>query len=92
LREVIISDYTRFHAVMAVEGAIVVVILIVLSVRLWQRFTRTDRTERRTRQLLAAYGVFIPLLSLALTVVVVASTTTVADPLPGLEGLFAGSW
>jgi hypothetical protein len=90
--EVIISGYTRFHAVMAVEGAIVVVMLIVLTVQLWRRFTRTDRTERRARQLLAAYGVFIPLLSLALTVVVVANTTTVADPLPGLEGLFAGSW
>jgi hypothetical protein len=90
--EVVISDYARFHAVMAVEGAIVVGMLIALAVRLWRRFTSTDRTERRTRQLLAAYGVFIPLLSLAMTVVVVANTTTAADPLPGLEGLFAGSW
>jgi len=90
--EVIISDYVRFHAVLAVEGAIVVVMLIVLTVRLWRRFTRTDRAERRTRQLLAAYGGFIPLLSLALTVVVVANITTVADPLPGLEGFFAGGW
>ncbi len=63
-----------------------------LTVLLWQRFTRTDRTQRRTRQLLAAYGAFGALLSLAMTVVVVANATTAADPLPGLEGLFAGTW
>jgi RsiW-degrading membrane proteinase PrsW (M82 family) len=77
---------------MAAQGAIVVAVLIVLTVLLWRRFTRTDRAEGRTRKLLVAYGVFTPLLSLALAVVAVANTTTTAHPLPGLEGLFAGGW
>jgi hypothetical protein len=90
--EMIRSDYVKFHAVMAVEGTIVVIALVVLSVFLWRGFTRTDRTERRSRRLLAAYGVFIPVLALALAVIVVANATTAAHPLPGLESFFAGGW
>ncbi|MFI5692608.1 hypothetical protein ACIA58_12270 [Kribbella sp. NPDC051586] len=89
---VITDDYVKFHAVMAVEGSIVVLVLVVLSVGLWRGFMRTDRAERRTRRLLAAYGVFVPLLALALAVVVVANATTAAHPLPGLEGFFASGW
>ena len=88
----VMSEYVRYHAVMAVEGTVVVVVLIALTVLLWRGFSRTDRGERRTRRLLASYGVFTPLLSLALTLVVVANATTTAHPLPGLEGLFAGGW
>jgi hypothetical protein len=86
------SDYVKFHAVMAVEGTIVVILLVVLTVLLWRGFTRTDRAGRRSRRLLAAYGVFIPLLAMALAVIVVANATTAAHPLPGLEGFFAGGW
>jgi hypothetical protein len=86
---VINGDYVLFHAVMAVEGTIVVVALVVLSVLLWRRFTRA---EGRTRRVLAGYGAFVPLLSLALAVIVVANATTAAHPLPGLEGFFAGGW
>jgi hypothetical protein len=89
----IMDEYVRYHAVVAIEGAIAVVALIAVSVLLWRRlFTRTSRTDRRARRLLASYGVFTPLLSLALAVVVVGNVTTTAHPLPGLEGLFAGGW
>jgi hypothetical protein len=90
--EPIVSDYVKFHAVMAVEGSIVVIALIALTVPLWRKFTSTDRAERRTRRLLAAYGVFVPLFSVALAVVVVANAATAAHPMPGLEGFFAGGW
>jgi hypothetical protein len=90
--QVITSEYVRFHAVMAVEGTVVVVALVLLSVGLWRRFAGTARAERRTRRVLAAYGVFIPLLAVALAVVVAANATTAANPLPGLEDFFAGGW
>jgi hypothetical protein len=89
---VITDDYVKFHAVMAVEGTIVVIVLVVVSVLLWRGFRRTDRAERRSRRLQAAYGVFVPLLALALAVIVLANATTAAHPLPGLEGFFAGGW
>ncbi|GAA3150823.1 hypothetical protein GCM10010530_82590 [Kribbella aluminosa] len=87
--DVITGDYVLFHAVMAVEGAIVIAGLVVLAVLLWRWFIKA---EGRTRRVLAGYGVFVPVLSLALAVVVVANTTTAAHPLPGLEGFFAGGW
>lgn len=90
--EAITSDYIRFHAVMAVEGTVVVVVLLALSVLLWRRFAKTDRSERRARRLVAAYAVFTPLLTLALALVVVGNATTAAHPLPGLDGFLAGGW
>lgn len=87
--DMITSDYVLFHAVMAVEGAIVVAGLVVLAVLLWRWFSRA---EGRARRVLAGYGAFVPVLALALAVVVVANTTTAAHPLPGLEGFFAGGW
>jgi hypothetical protein len=88
----IMSEYVRYHAAMAVEGAIVVLVLAALTVMLWRRFAGTDRTQRRVRHVLAGYGVFTPLLLLGSTLLVVANSTTTAHPLPGLEGLFAGGW
>ena len=87
--EVITDDYVLFHAVMAVEGTIVVAALAVLAVLLWRRFARADG---RTRRVLAGYGVLVPLLSLALAVVVAANAMTAAHPRPGLEGFSAGGW
>jgi hypothetical protein len=90
--QVITRDYVRFHVVMAVEGAIVVVVLVVVSVLLWRQFVRTDHSHRRARKLLASYGVFTPLLLLTLSTVVAANAMTAAHPLPGLKGFFAGGW
>jgi hypothetical protein len=90
--QAITSDYVRFHAVMAIEGAVVVVVLIALSVLLWRQFTRTDRAGRRARYVLAGYGVFTPLLTLTLAVVVAANAATAAHPVPGLKGFLAGGW
>jgi hypothetical protein len=89
--DMITSDYVKFHAVMAVEGSIVVVVLAGLTVLLWRRFTRASG-QRRARQVLAAYGVFTPLLAATLLVVVLANAATAANPQPGLEGFLAGGW
>jgi hypothetical protein len=88
--EAITSDYVKFHAVMAVEGTIVVLALAAVTVLLWRWFRQSS--SRRTRQVLAAYGVFTPLLTLTLAVIVVANATTAAHPQPGLEGFLAGGW
>jgi hypothetical protein len=87
--DVINSDYVRFHAVLAVEGSIVVLVLVALTVLLWRRFAVASG---RARYVLGAYGVFTPLLTLALIVIVIANATTAAHPQPGLEGFFAGGW
>jgi hypothetical protein len=89
--DMVTSDYVKFHAVMAVEGSIVVVVLIALTVLLWRKFGRASG-QQRTRRVLGAYGIFTPLLTLALAAVVIANATTAAHPHPGLVGFFAGGW
>jgi hypothetical protein len=86
----ITSEYVKFHAVMALEGTIVVAVLIDLTVLVWRGFARAY--GRRPRRLLAEYGVFTPLVAVALGVVVVANAMTAAHPAPGLEGFLAGGW
>ncbi len=90
--EVMISDFSRFHAAMAVIGAIAAVVLIGMSVVFWKRFARTGSSDRRTRRVLAAFGALSALSSLAVIVVAVANTATAADPAPALLAFFEGGW
>ncbi|WP_329072044.1 hypothetical protein [Streptomyces sp. NBC_01429] len=90
---VMISDFSRYHVVLAVLAAIAAVVLIGLSVLLWKRFARTGAgSDRRTRRVVGSFGVLSALLSLALIVVAVANTTSAADPAPALLSLFEGGW
>ena len=90
--EVMISDFTRYHVAMAVEAAIVAVVLIGMSVVLWKRFATTGSPERRTRRVLASFGALSALVSLIVIFVAVANTTTAADPTPALLAFFDGGW
>jgi hypothetical protein len=88
--DVMISDFSRYHAALAVVAAIAAVVLIGMSVVLWKRFARTGSSERRTRRVLGSFGVFSALLSLAMIVIAVANTITAADPAPALLAFFDG--
>ncbi|GIH12998.1 hypothetical protein [Rugosimonospora africana] len=90
---VMINDFTRYHVVMAVLAAMVVVVLIGTSVALWwRRFVRTTSSDRRTRRVWGSFGAFSVLLVLVVIVVGVANATTAADPAPALLALFNGGW
>lgn len=90
--EVIISDYARYHVVMAVITGILAAVFIGVSVVLWKSFARTESSGRRTRRLLGSFGVASPLLALAMIIVAVANTTTAVHPVPPLLAFFHGSW
>ncbi|MEV0342509.1 hypothetical protein AB0H49_26115 [Nocardia sp. NPDC050713] len=87
---VMISDFSLYHVAMAVIAAVVAIVLLGLSVVAWKRFPRSADT--RARRVLGSFGVLAALSSLASIVVVVANTTTVADPGPALLALFDGGW
>lgn len=90
--EVLISDFSRYHVAMAVIATIVTVLLIGLSVALWKGFARTCSSDGRTRRLLASFGVLSVLLSMAVITLIVANTTTAADPTPALLAAVEGGW
>jgi hypothetical protein len=88
--EMMISDNTRYHAVLAVMTAILMVAFIGLSVMLWKRFAGTDSADRRERRVLGSYGALAPLFSLLMIVLAVANVTNATDPVQGLIGFFGG--
>ncbi|MEU9336426.1 hypothetical protein AB0D49_25120 [Streptomyces sp. NPDC048290] len=90
--EVMISDFARYHIAMAVLASIVTVVLIGVSVLLWQRFAGTDPSDRRTRRVWAGFAVLSGVLSLPVLVVAVANISTSADPAPALLAFFEGGW
>ncbi|WP_199742987.1 hypothetical protein [Nocardia stercoris] len=90
--DVMITDFSRYHVAMAVVAAMVAIVLVVVSVVFWKGFADTVKSDRRTRCVLASFGVLSALLSLIAIAVVVANTTNAADPAPGLSALFDGGW
>ena len=88
--DVMVRDFSRFHAVMAVIAAVVAVVLISMSVVSWTMF-RTRSPDRRARRLWGSFGVVSALLSLVVLVIGVANTTTAVDPVPALAAFFQGS-
>jgi hypothetical protein len=79
--QVMIDDFARYHAAMAVVATAVAAVLVVTGVALWRRSSRTR-----------AFGVLSLSLSLLVIVVAVANTGTAADPGPALLAFFEGGW
>ncbi|WP_329556693.1 hypothetical protein [Streptomyces sp. NBC_00696] len=90
--QVMVDDFGRYHAVLAVMASVVAVVLAGLSVTAWRRFAATDRADGRTRRTMGWFGVLSALVALAFIVVAVANTGTAADPAPALLGFYEGGW
>ena len=90
--DAMVSDFGRYHVAMAVISAVVVVALLSLGVVFWRGFARVGSADRRTRRVLAGFGVFSVLSALIVVVVFIANTGTAMDPAPALLGLFNGAF
>ncbi|MFG1783873.1 hypothetical protein ACGFIU_15670 [Rhodococcus oryzae] len=90
--DVMISDFSRYHAVMAVIAAMVAAVLIGLSVVLWKWCASTESSARGTRRMLGSFAVLSAAVSLGMIVVGLANTTTAADPTPALLAFFDGGF
>ncbi|MBP1161603.1 hypothetical protein [Rhodococcus sp. PvR099] len=90
--DVMISDFSRYHAVMAVIAAMVAAVLVGLSVVLWKWFASTESSARETRRMLGSCAVLSAVVSLGMIVVGLANTTTAADPTPALLAFFDGGF
>jgi hypothetical protein len=90
--DAMVGDFGRYHAVMAVIAAVVVVALLGLSVMFWRGFARAASTDRRTRRVLAYFGALTVASVLMVATVLVANAGVAADPAPALLGLFNGGF
>ncbi|MGW3247287.1 hypothetical protein [Streptomyces sp. NPDC001070] len=90
--EVMVSDFSLYHAVTAVTATMVAVVLIGMSVVSWRRFARTGASDRRNRRVFRSFGLLWALLSLPFIVLAVANVSVAADPAPALLAFFKGGW
>lgn len=90
--KVMVSDFGRYHAVLAVAAAVVAAALVAVSAVSWRGFARTAAYERRTRRVFRSSGLLAALSAAAVAVIAVANTATTADPAPALLAFFEGGW
>ncbi|NED88414.1 hypothetical protein G3I76_51115 [Streptomyces sp. SID11233] len=90
--EVMVSDFGRYHAVLAVAATAVALCAAAISAVSWRRFAATAPSDRRTRRLLRSSGLLWTLTAAAVAVIAVANTATTADPAPALLAFFEGGW
>lgn len=90
--KVMVDDFSRYHAVIAVAASLVAVVLAGLSVAAWKRFAGTAAADRRTRRLFRWFGLGSAVLAAAVVVVAVANAMTTADAAPALLAFFKGGW
>ncbi|QIQ06974.1 hypothetical protein HA039_17935 [Streptomyces liangshanensis] len=88
--DLMISDFARYHAVMAVISGVVAAALVGFSTLLWRRFAGTPSSAPRTRRVWAAFAALSTLTALAVIVVAAANTGTATNPAPALLGFFNG--
>jgi hypothetical protein len=90
--EVMIGDFARYHAVMAVVAAVVALALLGLTLTWWRRFARARTADRRRGFVVGSLGVLSGVMSLIVIVLAMANATTAADPAPALLAFFDGGW
>ncbi|MFJ4896648.1 hypothetical protein [Streptomyces sp. NPDC088727] len=90
--EVMVSDFGRYHAVLAVAATAVALSAAAISAVSWRRFAAAAASDRRTRRVLRSSGLLWALMAAAVAVIAVANTATTADPAPALLAFFEGGW
>lgn len=90
--EVMVGDFGRYHAVLAVAATAAALTAAAMSAVSWRRFAATPPSDRWTRRVLRSSGLLRALLAAAVAVIAVANTATAADPAPALLAFFEGGW
>jgi len=88
--DLLVGDFARFHAVLAVLWSVFLGVVVVATVVMWRRFVRAPRAEGRwwtfERSTYLAFGIGGALLSAFLSLVVAANLSNALDPRSGLRG------
>lgn len=90
--QVMVSDFSLYHVVIAVTAPMAAVVFIGMSVVSWRRSAGTGASDRRTRRVFRSFGLLWALLSLAFIILTVANVSVAADPAPALLAFFKGGW
>ncbi len=85
----LINDYTRYHVVFVVEGGLLVVIYILLSIFFWTQWRGVPKIDKRRwtfeKKTYFSFGVLSIAVGLLISLFVAADATNVADPRLGFS-------
>lgn len=87
----LLDDYTKYHAVLALLGGIVLAATVVLSVLLWVRFKRSPKSDRSKwsfeKKVYFWLAIVCTLFAVFMSLIVTANLSTTLQPRPGFAGL-----
>jgi hypothetical protein len=91
----LLNEYVKFHLVEFVATGCVVLILLLFSLLMWIRFTRTPRTADHKwafeKKVYFSFGLLSIVVSLFFALVCVANASNTFDPVPGFAYLATSS-
>lgn len=83
----LLHDYTRYHAVLFIEGGIFTIILILLSVHFWRRIISIQKAKTYNwtfeKKTYFGFGLISTVTALLMLLIVAANLSNVLDPLEG---------
>lgn len=83
----LLDDYTRYHAVLCIEGGLFILLLIGLSIYFWRRYTNVQKAAPHSwpweKKVYACFGLLSTVIALALLVIVLVNLSTVVNPQEG---------
>jgi len=86
----LLSDYARYHAVLAIVGGLFLLGLVVLAVFCWRRFAQAPKVDGRSwtfeRTTFLCFGILSVAVGLFMILIVAANVTTVLSPRDGFAG------
>lgn len=87
----LLHDYTKYHAVLFIEGGIFVLLLIVLNVYFWRRFKKIRKAETHNwtfeKKAYFCFGLASTIVALFMLLIVSANLSSVLNPQEGFAQL-----
>ena len=85
----LINDYATYHLVLVLAGGFLVLILLLLSIVFWVRFTKIPKAGRFKwpfeKKVYFSFGLLSSIVSLFFALIVAANATNAFNPVPGFS-------
>lgn len=87
----LIDDYAKYHAVLAIVGSLVLIVILALTVFFWIKFAKIQKIGRFKwpfdKKVYFSFGLLLTIFSLFFALVVAANISTALKPIPGFTTL-----
>ncbi|WP_377520338.1 hypothetical protein [Priestia megaterium] len=87
--DLLIQDYTKYHAIFVIIGGLLVLTFIYLSLIFWSQFKRTSKIDTFKwgfeKKVYFYFGILSSFVALLMLLIVVANVTNVLHPMHGFS-------